>query len=162
VATTQQDKTGSPSRKASLVVSENPRYKAKRPSTIAGAYLRKPSKNLTSAVMPAQNKKIPKIPKEQLELPVSVRSNGRFVTLADVLSAKHIAIPLTSLSEEKRAKLTIKRIKAQPNFEIAMIDAGVINKKRAIQEINARSDIGMTLIEIEQHVMAHVLSLIEK
>ena len=62
-----------------------------------------------------------------------------------------------SLSLEKRAELTIKRIEAQPEFEVAMVGGGLVDRERAIQEVKAQSRIGRVLTEIEELVVQNLL-----
>ncbi len=57
-----------------------------------------------------------KIPVEQMDLPVTFDTAGKLVTLRQVMEPGHGSVlSLASLSPEKRAELTVKRIEAQPN-----------------------------------------------
>jgi hypothetical protein len=98
------------------------------------------------------------IPKEQLDLPVTFDSAGKMVTLRQVMAPGHGSVlSLASLSPEKRAELTVKRIEAQPKFEVAMIGGGLVDKARAVEEVKAQTDIGKVLTEIEQRVIQNLL-----
>lgn len=98
------------------------------------------------------------VPIEQLNLPVSFDPDGNMVTLKEAMRPSHGSVlSFAALSPDRRAELTIKRIEAQPEFEVAMVGGGIVDKQRAIREINARSGIGRTLIEIEQRVIQHLL-----
>jgi hypothetical protein len=99
-----------------------------------------------------------KIPQEQLDMPVSFDPAGNLVTLREVMKPGHGTVAsLASLSPEKRAELTVKRIEAQPDFEVAMVGGGMVDRERAIQEVKAHSDIGRVLVEIEQRVVQNLL-----
>jgi hypothetical protein len=68
-------------------------------------------------------------------------------------------LELTQLSPEQQAELTAARIQHQPKFQVGMVGVGVVDKERAIAEVKARSDVGRTLIEIENRALR---MLIEK
>jgi hypothetical protein len=104
-----------------------------------------------------------KIPAEQLDLPVGFDPVGKLVTLREAMKPEHASVvSMASLSPEKRAELTVKRIEAQPKFELGMVGAGIVDKKRAIEEVNAQSDVGRVLMEIEQRVINSVLEQARK
>jgi len=99
-----------------------------------------------------------KIPAEQMDLPVTFDPTGGLVTLRQFMAPQHgPVLSLTSLSPEKRAELTVKRIEAQPTFEVAMVGGGVVDKARAIEEVKAQTDIGRVLTEIEQRLIQNLL-----
>lgn len=99
-----------------------------------------------------------KIPQEQYDMPVSFDPAGNPVTLREVMKPDFGAVaPPATLSPEKRAELTVKRIEAQPEFEVAMVGGGIVDRERAIREVKAHSDIGRVLVEIEQRVVQNLL-----
>lgn len=99
-----------------------------------------------------------KIPAKQMDLPVTFDAAGNLVTLRQVMAPGHGSVlSLASLSPEKRAELTVKRIEAQPEFEVAMVGGGIVDKGRAIEEVKAQTDIGKVLTEIEQRVIRNLL-----
>ena len=99
-----------------------------------------------------------KIPPEQMELPVTFDATGGMVTLRQVMAHGYGSVlSLTALSPEKRAELTVKRLEAQPMFEVAMVGGGIVDKERAIKEVKAQTDIGRVLTEIEQRVILNLL-----
>lgn len=99
-----------------------------------------------------------KIPSEQMDLPVTFDTAGNLVTLREVMEPGHGSVlSLASLSPEKRAELTVKRIEAQPKFEVAMVGGGIVDKARAIAEVKAQTDIGKVLTEIEQRLIQNLL-----
>src|SRR5437867_7776188 len=84
-----------------------------------------------------------RIPPEQLDLPVTFDAAGNLVTLRQVMAPGcGSVLSLASLSPEKRAELTVKRIEAQPAFEVAMVGGGIVDKERAIEEVKARATSG--------------------
>jgi hypothetical protein len=99
-----------------------------------------------------------KTPEEQMDLPVTFDAAGNMVTLRQVMAPGHGSVlSLASLSPEKRAELTVKRIEAQPKFDVAMVGGGIVDKERAIKEVTAQTDIGKALTEIEQRVIQNLL-----
>lgn len=98
------------------------------------------------------------IPDDQLDLPVSFDSSGNLVTLREAMQKDHPPmLSPGSLCPEKKAELTVKRIEAQPQFQIAMIGAGLVDKERAIREVRAGTAVGHQLVEIEQRMINTLL-----
>ncbi|MFO0929651.1 MAG: hypothetical protein U0736_21950 [Gemmataceae bacterium] len=98
------------------------------------------------------------IPPEQWDMPVTFDPAGNLVTLREATQPGHAPLaPLAALSPEKQAELTVKRIEAQPDFEVAMLGGGLIDRDRAIQEVRANTDVGRVLMEIEQRVVQNLL-----
>ena len=97
-------------------------------------------------------------PSEQYDLPVAYDQSGQILTLRQMLVPGACAVSLSSLAPEKLVELTSKRIAAKPDFEIAMVGAGPVNKARALKEVAAQSDVGRLLVEIEQRVIQRVLN----
>jgi hypothetical protein len=107
-------------------------------------------------------KAVASIPQEQWNLPVGYSPDGiKFVSLREAVREKTPHLGLPSLSDEQRANLVAARIEAQPEFEVAMIGAGIVDKNRAINEVKARSSVGRTLMDIEQRVIHDVLQQAE-
>uniref|UniRef100_A0A7C2P0K3 Uncharacterized protein n=1 Tax=Schlesneria paludicola TaxID=360056 RepID=A0A7C2P0K3_9PLAN len=104
------------------------------------------------------------VPPEQLDLPVSIDNTGKFVTLREVMQPTMAAkaAALTSLTPEKKAELTARRIAAQPKYQMAMVGGGMIDKDRAIEEVKSQSEIGRLLVEIEQRVINHLMQTISQ
>ena len=101
---------------------------------------------------------VTKIPHGQLDMPVTFDATGKMVTLREVLKPGHAMFAsLASLSPEKRIDLTVSRLELQPDLEIGMIGGGLIDRKRAIEEVRAGTDIGRTFVEIEQIVVQNLL-----
>ena len=99
-----------------------------------------------------------KIPAAQYDLPATFGPDGNMVKLKEVMEPGFGSVmSLASLSPEKRAELTATRIAEQPKFELAMIGGGMIDRARAIQEVQAHSEIGRILIEIEQRLIQNLL-----
>jgi len=79
-------------------------------------------------------------------------------TLREVVDPDVPTMSLSELSPEQRTELVAKRIEAQPNFQIAMIGAGLLDKQRAIAEVKSYSKIGRALVEIEQKMINHIVN----
>jgi hypothetical protein len=98
----------------------------------------------------------PPIPDRQWDLPASYCADGnQLATLREVVDPDVPTMSLSELTPEQRAELVAKRIEAQPNFQIAMIGAGLLDKQRAIAEVKSYSKIGRALVEIEQKMINH-------
>jgi hypothetical protein len=96
------------------------------------------------------------IQKRQWELPTSYCADGKgWATLREVVDPDVPTLTYSELSPEQRAELVAKRISEQPKFQIAMLGAGLIDQKRAMNEVRAQTAIGRALMEIEQRVINH-------
>lgn len=110
---------------------------------------------------------------EQWDLPVSIDPNGNFISLRE-FTEKNIAT-LSSGSEslaeeftlaedlelEDQAILVEKRMAHLPDFKLAMVGIGIVDKERAIQEVRKQTSAGLTLIEIELHTIARMLEHVQ-
>jgi hypothetical protein len=93
---------------------------------------------------------------QQLNLPVTFDAKGKPVTLLDFVKGVP-SLSQSSLTHSQRAKLTAERIRREPEAEIATIGSGMINKERAIAEIEAQSPIGEVLVEAEQRLINRLI-----
>ena len=101
--------------------------------------------------------RLPEVPTEQWELPVGITEDGHWITLKEASAEQAAALSFGHLSLDQQAELVAKRIEFQPEFELAMIGPGIVNKESAIQEVRSRSPIGRTLIEIEQRMIRRMV-----
>jgi hypothetical protein len=75
----------------------------------------------------------------------------KLASIQEVLEPSTPTMSLAELTEQQRVELVIARLQSKPDdFTISMIGPGVINKTRAIAEVQARTRVGRTLMEIEQ------------
>src|SRR5262245_17385279 len=78
-----------------------------------------------------------------------LRSSGKPATLRQVVS-KTPTVDGDQLTAEQRAAITIMRIGKQRKFRIMSIRNGLVDKKRAIEEVRQNTALGRALVEIEQ------------
>lgn len=92
-----------------------------------------------------------KRPSKWNDHPAGFHSGGeKIATLREVRAPDVPTMSLGELTREQRVQLVLASLRAKPdNFTIGMIGPGVINKARAIAEVQAQSRIGRTLMEIE-------------
>ena len=83
-------------------------------------------------------------------------------TLREVVDPNVATIQLAELSLEQRADLVAKRLELQPQVDLAMIGAGVIDKSRAITEVKNRTKVGKLLIEIEHQMIRNLIEQSQK
>jgi hypothetical protein len=94
------------------------------------------------------------IPAWQLKLPAGFSSDGKkMASLKQVLAPEIPTRDFGELAPEQQAILTAERIRRQPRYKMGMVGAGVIDQKRAIAEVKAQTDVGRTLMEIEQRTI---------
>ena len=100
---------------------------------------------------------------KQREIPAGFHSDGsKAATLREVLDPDVPTMQLTDLTLEQRAKLVAKRLELQPSIELAMVGAGMIDKKRAINEVKKKTQVGKLLIEIEHQMIANLIEQAKK
>ena len=71
--------------------------------------------------------------------PVAMTLDGQWLTLREVVDAKSARLPFDDLSPEQQSELVAKRIERRPTFEVGIISRGIVNKERAIDEVQKRS-----------------------
>jgi hypothetical protein len=106
------------------------------------------------------SRKRPILPEKQWAMPAGFCADGlQPATLSEVVDPKVPTLELSNLSLEQRAELVVKRLELQPQIDLAMIGAGVIDKSRAITEVKNLTKVGKLLIAIENQM---IRNLIEK
>ena len=116
----------------------------------------------TSRKKPAKvgRKKYPLLPEKQWAMPAGFLSDDSEVaTLRDVVDPNVPTKQLSELTLEQRAELVAKRLELQPNIELAMVGAGMIDKERALTEVRNKTKVGKLLIEIEHQMIRNLLGL---
>ena len=104
-----------------------------------------------------------KVKDVQWKLPAGYLASGKkMATLEQVADPETPTMNLSQLSDKQRLALVAKRISLQPDFKIAMLGAGLIDKKRAIQEVKSGTAIGRNLAEIEERVLNHIIETTQK
>ncbi|PYR94994.1 MAG: hypothetical protein DMF84_03090 [Acidobacteria bacterium] len=94
------------------------------------------------------------IPAEQWRLPAGYhRDRKGFATLRHVVDPDTPTVDGSDLSDEQRTELTSERIKRQKRFNLGVLGTGVIDKKRALEEVQKRTAIGRALIDVEQRAI---------
>ena len=103
------------------------------------------------------NNKVSTVPEEQWNLPVSTTPDGQQISLREFIQAETTMPSFGQLSLDQQAELVAERIASQPQFEVAMVGPGLVNKARAVQEVRTQTHVGRTLIEIEQRMIARMI-----
>ena len=98
-----------------------------------------------------------KVPEKQWDLPAAIDPHGSLISLREVTNTPGAVLSFASLTGEQQAELVAARIAMQEKFEVSMIGVGKVDKERAIEEVRARSPIGLALIEIESRLMRRML-----
>ena len=110
--------------------------------------------------------KPPVLSKEQWEMPVSITPDGRWISLRDFSKKRIATLSSENLNEQlplgQQAKLVEKRLAYRPNFKVAMIGFGMVDQKRAIQEIREQTRVGLTLINLELRTVERVIKRVRE
>ena len=85
--------------------------------------------------------------------PVAMTLDGQWVSLREVVEEEPTQVPFNCLSLEKQSELVAERIRQNPNFDVGVLGQGVMDKKRAIDEVRRRTSIGRALIDVEQRMI---------
>ena len=79
--------------------------------------------------------------------------DDQWISLREVVEEKPAQVPFNCLSPEKQSELVADRIRQSPEFDIGILGQGIIDKKHAIEEVQKRTSIGRTLIDVEQRMI---------
>jgi hypothetical protein len=124
-----------------------------------GKAMTKSTKGSTKPQKMRSGRTKPKVPKKgHWNQPAGYHIDGvKIATLGDLVDPSIPTMSLAELTEEQRVKLVVTRLQIVPDdFRIAMIGPGVIDKTRAIAEVQSGSRIGRTLMEIELNLLMHL------
>ena len=86
--------------------------------------------------------------------PVAMAPDGQWLSLREVIDEEPARFSFAQLSREQQSELVAERIRQRPKFDVGIPGLGVLSKKRAINEVRARTPTGRTLIEVEQRMIA--------
>ena len=95
----------------------------------------------------------PMTTEDHWSLPVAMAPGGQWLSLREVIEDEPVRFSFIQLSLEQQSELVAERIKKRPQFEVGVIGIGIVDKKRAIKEVQNRTSIGCTLIDIEQRMI---------
>ena len=84
---------------------------------------------------------------------MAMTPEGQWISLREVVEGEPIQVPFNCLSFEKQSELVAERIRQDPNFDVGILGQGVMDEKRAIDEVQKRTSIGRALIDVEQRMM---------
>ena len=85
--------------------------------------------------------------------PVAMAPDGQWISLREVIEDEPARLSFIQLDPEQKSELVAERIRQRPKFDIGILGLGILGKKRAINEVRARTSIGLTLIDVEQRMI---------
>jgi hypothetical protein len=89
--------------------------------------------------------------------PVAMAPDGQWISLREVIEDEPARLSFIQLDPEQKSELVAERIRQRPKFDVGILGLGVLSKKRAINEVQARTRVGRTLIEVEQRMIARLI-----
>ena len=89
--------------------------------------------------------------------PVAMAPDGQWLSLREVVDEEPAQFSFIQLTPEQQSELVAERIRQRPKFDVGILGLGVFSKKRAINEVRARTRIGRTLIEVEQRMITRLI-----
>lgn len=89
--------------------------------------------------------------------PVAMAPDGQWLSLREVVEEEPARFSFIQLTPDQQSELVAERIRQRPKFDFGILGLGVLSKKRAINEVQARTRIGRTLIEVEQRMIARLI-----
>jgi len=98
----------------------------------------------------------------QWAMPVSFDDAGKPVSLRDYVSGARKARDFSTLDDDQRVDLAVKRIEFEEDYLLGSLGSGIIDQARAIKEIRAKTPVGRRLEQIEMSVVAHLLEVTKK
>ena len=100
---------------------------------------------------------VPMTREDHWSRPVAMAPDGQWISLREVIDDEPARFSFAQLSLEQQSELVAKGIRQRPIFDVAILGLGVLSKKRAINEVLARTPIGCTLIDIEQRMIKRLI-----
>lgn len=89
--------------------------------------------------------------------PVAMAPNGQWLSLREVVEEEPARFSFVQLTPKQQAELVAERIRQRPQYDMGILGLGILDKKRAINEVRARTPIGCTLIEVEQRMIERLI-----
>ena len=89
--------------------------------------------------------------------PVAMAPNGQWLSLREVVENEPARFSFVQLTPEQQSELVAERIRQRHEYDMGILGLGILNKKRAINEVQARTPIGCTLIEVEQRMIERLI-----
>ena len=89
--------------------------------------------------------------------PVAMAPDGQWISLREVIDEEPARFSFAQLSREQQSELVAERIKQRPVFDVAILGLGPLSRKRAVNEVLARTSVGSTLIDIEQRMIERLI-----
>jgi hypothetical protein len=103
------------------------------------------------------------LPEAQRYLPAGYHQEGGHVaTMAQVADPKTPTVDGQRLSPEQQKLLTLARIALQKDVKFGTLDGGIVDKERALKEVQAETALGKALVEIERRTMEMVREYAER
>ena len=97
------------------------------------------------------------LPAAQRYLPAGYHEKGGHVaTMAQVTDPKTPTVDGPRLTPEQAKQLTLARIALQRDVRFGTLDGGIVDKGRALREVQEETPLGKALIEIERRTMEMV------
>jgi len=97
------------------------------------------------------------LPEAQRYLPAGYHKKGGHVaTMAQVTDPRTPTVDGPKLTPEQEKQLTLARIALQKDVKFGTLDGGIVDKGRALREVQEETPLGKTLIEIERRTIEMV------
>ena len=94
--------------------------------------------------------------------PVAMTPDGQWISLREVVEEEPTQVPFNYLSLEKQSELIAERIRQSPDFDVGILGQGIMDKKRAIDEVQKRTSIGRALIDVEQRMIRMLIKRVRE
>ena len=85
--------------------------------------------------------------------PVAMTPDGQWISLREVVEEEPTQVPFNCLFLEKQSELVAERIRQNPDFDVGIPGQGIMDKKRAIDEVQKRTSVGRALIDVERRML---------
>ncbi|MBV8858742.1 MAG: hypothetical protein JOZ02_17560 [Acidobacteria bacterium] len=100
------------------------------------------------------------VPERQWELPVGFCGCCKQpVTLRELVEHAPPLLPSDSLTDEQRTKLVTGRLLGQRKFSLSVYGVGVIDRERAVCEVEAGSKLGQSIARVEMTMIQEMIGL---
>ena len=102
------------------------------------------------------------ITEEEWAKPVTFDEAGTFVSLREYEKGGRVFIPPASLTDDQWLALAVKRIEMNPGYDVTSLSSGRVTWQRALDEVRAKTKLGLRLAETEKRVIIYLIGEVTK
>jgi hypothetical protein len=91
--------------------------------------------------------------RRQWYMPAGFHPDGRPASFSHVVDPSKPTVDGDQLTDDERCRLTLLRLWRQKALKLGSLGDGVVDRDRAMREVEARTPLGLALVDIEQRAI---------